>query len=201
MVCISRPPLLSTCKNHALSREHLGSHKPKRASSCIRTTRNPAKTRFQDAHREIGFSYKTPRALPLQGHQTASAALDTARLSPPKTRHRLQHLNSPASRTPTTAVAALSDRVSCPTPSTKFPASRTATSRTMHTMLFKVLLLIPASVSLATARDVPENLRTLYQSVRARGTCSNRLADGFFATETGPDSAPPLPPGRRAHPR
>lgn len=63
----------------------------------------------------------------------------------------------------------------------------------MHAMLFKVLLLIAACISLVTARDVPENVRTLYESVRARGTCSSRLADGFFATETGPDSASPLP--------
>ncbi|KAK0745725.1 glycoside hydrolase family 75 protein [Schizothecium vesticola] len=56
----------------------------------------------------------------------------------------------------------------------------------MHVMLFKVLLLVATIVSLVTARDVPENLRALYQSVRARGTCSNKLADGFFATDTGP---------------
>lgn len=101
IVCISRPRLLSTCKNHPLSRQSLGSHRPKRALNCMRIPRNPAKTTFQDAHRETVFSYKTHRALPLQEHQTASAALDTALLSPLKTRYHLPPLNSPISRTPT----------------------------------------------------------------------------------------------------
>lgn len=48
--------------------------------------------------------------------------------------------------------------------------------------------LIPAIVTglLATdvlARDVPANIKSLYKSIRAKGTCSNILKGGFYSQE------------------
>lgn len=48
--------------------------------------------------------------------------------------------------------------------------------------------LVPAIVTglLATdvlARDVPANVKSLYKSVRANGTCKNILKGGFYSQE------------------
>ncbi|KAK0657769.1 glycoside hydrolase family 75 protein [Cercophora newfieldiana] len=37
----------------------------------------------------------------------------------------------------------------------------------------------------AKARDVPQNVRDLYNSIRDKGSCADRLATGFWATSSG----------------
>lgn len=39
-----------------------------------------------------------------------------------------------------------------------------------------------------TARDVPANIRNFYDSIKAKGTCSNKLATGFYSKDNGPNS-------------
>lgn len=33
------------------------------------------------------------------------------------------------------------------------------------------------------AREVPANVKSLYKSIRAKGSCSNKLKGGFFSQE------------------
>ena len=53
------------------------------------------------------------------------------------------------------------------------------------------LLVLATAVSSVAARDIPDNIRAMYDNVRARGSCSNKLADGFYATDRGPGSSSP----------
>ncbi|KAK3368382.1 glycoside hydrolase family 75 protein [Podospora didyma] len=51
------------------------------------------------------------------------------------------------------------------------------------------LLLLAALGALgASARDVPANVRAFYDSVKAKGTCTNKLATGFYAKDDGPNT-------------
>lgn len=52
---------------------------------------------------------------------------------------------------------------------------------------FLPLLVLYCDAS-AQARDVPQNLRDLYDGIRNRGSCSNKLASGFWASGNGPDA-------------
>lgn len=45
-----------------------------------------------------------------------------------------------------------------------------------------------AMAPLATARDVPANVRNFYKTVVGQGQCPNRLATGFTAKDGGPSS-------------
>lgn len=47
-------------------------------------------------------------------------------------------------------------------------------------MLSKVTLVSLLLASSATALDVPSNVRKFYNDLRAKGTCTNKLATGFF---------------------
>ncbi|RFU29037.1 hypothetical protein B7463_g7309, partial [Scytalidium lignicola] len=40
----------------------------------------------------------------------------------------------------------------------------------------------------ATALDIPSNVQTLYNSIKAAGSCSNRLKTGFYALDDGPNT-------------
>jgi hypothetical protein len=55
----------------------------------------------------------------------------------------------------------------------------------MHNRQFLSALACAASVS---ARDVPSNVRSFYNSVKSKGACSNKLAAGFYTKEDGPNS-------------
>jgi hypothetical protein len=55
----------------------------------------------------------------------------------------------------------------------------------MHNRLFLSALACAASVS---ARDVPSNVRSFYNSLKSKGACSNKLATGFYTKEEGPNS-------------
>ena len=58
-------------------------------------------------------------------------------------------------------------------------------------------LLTPSLISLlaiaAEARDVPSNIQSFYNSIKAKGTCSNKLATGFYSTYDGANSKHPCP--------
>ncbi|KAI3317433.1 chitosanase [Xylariaceae sp. AK1471] len=47
------------------------------------------------------------------------------------------------------------------------------------------LLALSALVGASLARDVPQGVRNLYNSIKAKGQCSNILQDGFYALEEG----------------
>lgn len=47
------------------------------------------------------------------------------------------------------------------------------------------LYVLAALSTSAVARDVPDNLRALYDSIRGRGSCKNKLASGFYASARG----------------
>jgi hypothetical protein len=57
----------------------------------------------------------------------------------------------------------------------------------MHNRVLLSALVGAASVS---ARDVPSNVRSFYDSLKAKGTCSNKLATGFYSQSDGPNSKP-----------
>ena len=67
----------------------------------------------------------------------------------------------------------------------------------MHTST-NILFLssILAGLGFVSARDVPSNLKTLYDQLSAQGACKDKLADGFFSTDDGPGgkSLPSLSP-------
>jgi hypothetical protein len=51
-----------------------------------------------------------------------------------------------------------------------------------------VLLSLLAFLLLAAsglARDVPDNVRELYDSIRKKGKCSHKLATGFWSDDNG----------------
>ncbi|KAI1127166.1 chitosanase [Nemania abortiva] len=48
-----------------------------------------------------------------------------------------------------------------------------------------VLLALSALAGASLARDVPQNVRDLYNSIKAQGECSNVLQGGFYALEDG----------------
>lgn len=55
----------------------------------------------------------------------------------------------------------------------------------------KSLLLAGISIVLlhgAVARDIPQNLKTFYNNVKAAGTCKNILKGGLADTDDGPKS-------------
>lgn len=39
-----------------------------------------------------------------------------------------------------------------------------------------------------TARDIPSNVKNFYDSLKAKGACSNKLASGFYSNDEGPNS-------------
>lgn len=43
--------------------------------------------------------------------------------------------------------------------------------------------LLLSLAALATARDVPSNVRDFYNSVKGKGQCSNKLKSGFHSIE------------------
>lgn len=54
-----------------------------------------------------------------------------------------------------------------------------------------IALLLLVAIALATtglARDVPSNLKSLYDNVKSSGKCSNELATGFYSSDDGPGS-------------
>jgi len=56
-------------------------------------------------------------------------------------------------------------------------------------MAHKLIILAALSLSsLGLARDVPANVRALYNSIVAQGQCSNKLATGFWSIDSGPNS-------------
>ncbi|KAK4144584.1 glycoside hydrolase [Dichotomopilus funicola] len=46
-------------------------------------------------------------------------------------------------------------------------------------------LLISALLGVASARDIPANVQAFYDQVKSAGTCSNKLATGFYALDGG----------------
>jgi hypothetical protein len=60
----------------------------------------------------------------------------------------------------------------------------------MHNRLLLSALACAASVS---ARDVPSNVQSFYNSLKSQGACSNKLATGFYTKEDGPNSASRIP--------
>lgn len=50
-------------------------------------------------------------------------------------------------------------------------------------------LLLPALPGLA--REVPSNLVSLIQEIKAKGECSNKLATGFYSSDGGENSKSP----------
>lgn len=43
--------------------------------------------------------------------------------------------------------------------------------------------LLLSLAALATARDVPSNIRNFYNSVKSKGECSNKLKSGFHSID------------------
>jgi hypothetical protein len=64
----------------------------------------------------------------------------------------------------------------------RVPFERTGGWRVIHFILIALVLVA------AMARDAPENLRDLYDSVRAKGHCAKQLAGGFYSSSSGPNS-------------
>jgi len=58
-------------------------------------------------------------------------------------------------------------------------------------------LLTPSLISLLAltvqARDVPANIQSFYNSIKTKGTCSSKLATGFYSTYDGANSIHPFP--------
>ncbi|KAL2153608.1 hypothetical protein VTH82DRAFT_4763 [Thermothelomyces myriococcoides] len=52
----------------------------------------------------------------------------------------------------------------------------------------QVLLSALVGAAGVAARDVPSNVRDFYNSLKAKGDCSNKLATGFYAKDNGPGS-------------
>lgn len=44
-------------------------------------------------------------------------------------------------------------------------------------------LAVSLLVALASARDVPTNVRDFYNSIVSQGQCNNVLADGFYSSD------------------
>ena len=55
-------------------------------------------------------------------------------------------------------------------------------------LLFAALM----AVASVLARDIPQNVRTLYNSIRAQDHCSNTLATGFWSSDRGSNSPSPF---------
>jgi hypothetical protein len=56
----------------------------------------------------------------------------------------------------------------------------------MHSLLTPPLISLLALA--AHARDVPANVQSFYNSIKSQGTCSNKLATGFYSTDGGANS-------------
>lgn len=68
---------------------------------------------------------------------------------------------------------------------------------TLHlTWLLKQYLLLSFFV-VGAARDAPQNLRDLYDAIRAKRQCSNELATGFYSKSSGSNSMFPNPTSTR----
>jgi hypothetical protein len=52
----------------------------------------------------------------------------------------------------------------------------------------RVLLSALVAAAGTAARDIPSNVQTFVDAVKAQGTCSNKLATGFYAKDDGPNS-------------
>ncbi len=57
---------------------------------------------------------------------------------------------------------------------------------TMHSFFTPALISLLALA--AQARDVPANVQSFYNSIKSQGTCSNKLATGFYSTDGGVSS-------------
>ncbi|KAK4248459.1 glycoside hydrolase [Corynascus novoguineensis] len=51
-----------------------------------------------------------------------------------------------------------------------------------------VLLSALAGAASVTARDIPSNVQSFYNSLKTKGNCSNKLATGFYANDDGPNT-------------
>jgi len=58
--------------------------------------------------------------------------------------------------------------------------------RTQHLVLTSLV----AVSRVAEAGGIPQNVRTFYGGLK---TCSNKLASGFWSSDSGPNSEPPPP--------
>ncbi len=52
----------------------------------------------------------------------------------------------------------------------------------------RLLLSALVAASSTAAVNIPSNVQNFYDSVKAKGTCSNKLATGFYAKDNGPNS-------------
>jgi hypothetical protein len=52
----------------------------------------------------------------------------------------------------------------------------------------RVLLSALVGAAGVAARDIPSNVQTFYNTVKAQGACSNKLATGFYSKDDGPNS-------------
>jgi hypothetical protein len=52
----------------------------------------------------------------------------------------------------------------------------------------RVLLQALLGAAAVSAREVPATIRSFYNSLGAAGSCCNKLATGFYASDDGPDS-------------
>ncbi|AEO60909.1 glycoside hydrolase family 75 protein [Thermothelomyces thermophilus ATCC 42464] len=52
----------------------------------------------------------------------------------------------------------------------------------------QVLLSALVGAAGVAARDVPSNVQSFYDSLKAKGACSNKLATGFYANDDGPNT-------------
>lgn len=62
----------------------------------------------------------------------------------------------------------------------------------MHTPSKSLLLaaIVVGSLQGVVGRDIPQNLKTFYNNVKAAGTCKNILKGGLADTDNGPKSMP-----------
>lgn len=65
------------------------------------------------------------------------------------------------------------------------PETSSTSAKMQNRFLLLSTLMGAASV---TARDIPSNVKTFVDSIKSKGTCSNKLATGFYAKDSGPNS-------------
>jgi hypothetical protein len=55
----------------------------------------------------------------------------------------------------------------------------------MHPAITKSFAILSITVSGALGRDVPQNIRTLYHTIKENASCFNPLASGFWSSDGG----------------
>ncbi|KAI2610563.1 glycoside hydrolase family 75 protein [Hypoxylon sp. NC1633] len=55
-------------------------------------------------------------------------------------------------------------------------------------MSLKNILAISVFLSASLARDVPSNVKTLYDSIKSKGDCTSKLASGFYSSDDNDNS-------------